>query len=569
MAPHGVDGEAKLFNEWPNDAGFETFDEQTSPVELKIVGKIPAYAAGVLYRTGPGGYQIKTNKKDMFECSHWFDGFSQNHRFVLAPPKDGESISKISYNSRHNCNALIEEARKKGELPGITFGQKVDPCESFFRKVMSSFQTMTEGEATMPSAVHVGVTIKPNMPMPGYPVDKAGSKDENGISTCWVKTDGASLQAINTTTLEPTAVECQTKLHPSLKGPLAASHSRTDPVTGDWYNYNLEMGRTATYRIFRVSASTGKTDVLATISGGDVKAAYLHSFMLTERYVVLCIYDAYFGARGAKMLWTRNLLDAMDSDPNKKNIWLVVDRIGNKGLVGIYESDPHFAFHPVNAWDVPSDTAPGKHDIYTDVPIYANLDVLKRFYYDNMKSTSASALPYTKSTTSRANLTRFKLAGIGSSTINAATTTTTAEHPHPPATIVFKAPSTSTPELPTFNPRHACKPSRYIYGVSDTGKSTFVDGLLKFDSASPDNLTPKSWLVHAQSPGEPIFLPDPQGTDEDDGVCLSVVLDGTRGKSYLLCLDAKSFEEVGRAEMETVVAFGFHGTHSANLECKI
>ena len=75
--------------------------------------------------------------------------------------------------------------------------------------------------------------------------------------------------------------------------------------------------------------------------------------------------------------------------------------------------------------------------------------------------------------------------------------------------------------------------------------------------------------MHAQSPGEPIFLPDPQGKDEDDGVLLSVVLDGTKGKSYLLCLDAKSFEEVGRAEMESVVAFGFHGTHTSNLEQKL
>ena len=95
--------------------------------------------------------------------------------------------------------------------------------------------------------------------------------------------------------------------------------------------------------------------------------------------------------------------------------------------------------------------------------------------------------------------------------------------------------------------------------------------------------------MHAQSPGEPIFIPRPTPSssseeegrdgpegkaegyeggkdgdgdgDEDDGVCLSVVLDGTWGRSYLLVLDARSFEEVGRAEMEVVVPFGFHGAH--------
>ena len=555
MAAHGIGSELKAFNDWPNDLGFETFQEQTTPVELKVSGKFPAYAAGVLYRTGPGGYQIKTTKENTFEASHWFDGFSQAHRFVLVPPNEGDHITKITHNSRHTCNAWVEEIRKNGGLGQISFGQKLDPCESFFKKVMSSFQAIRAREAKRPSSVNVGVTIKPNMPMPGHPSKKLGPTDEGGISSVWVKTDTPSMQSINPTTLEPTDVSRHSKLHPSLKGPLSAAHSRTDPVNGDWYNYNLDIGRTATYRIFRVSASTGKTDVLATISGGDVKAAYLHSFMLTERYVVLCIYDAYYGGGGAKMLWTRNLLDAMEFHPDKKNIWLVIDRLGDKGLVGIYESEPHFAFHPVNAWDVPSETEPGKFDIFTDVPLYENLDVLKRFYYDNMKSTSPSALDYTKQSSCRANITRFKLSGIG-------TTTIPVTSKPQQAAVVFKGDSKDTPELPTFNPKFACKPSRYIYGVSDRGNSTFLDGLLKFDS---ETQTSKAWSVHAHSPGEPIFLPDPQGKDEDDGVALSVVLDGTKGKSYLLCLDAKSFEEVGRAEMENVVSFGFHGTHTANL----
>ena len=555
MAPHGVaNGVAtglKSFNDWPNDLGFETSQEQTSPVELKVLGKIPAYAAGVLYRTGPGGHQVKTNTKDIFELSHWFDGFSQTHRFVLAPPKDGGHITNITYNSRHTCNGLIEHVRKKGELGRICFGQKYDPCESFFKKVMSSFQALTAGDPKGPTDVNIGVTVKPDMPMPGHPSSKLGLKDENGISNVWIKTDIATMQSINPTTLEPNDVARHSRLHPLLKGPFTGAHSRTDPVTGDWYNYNLEVGRTPTYRVFRVSASTGETDILATILGGDVRAAYIHSFMLTERYVLLCIYNAYYGGSGAKVLWTKNMLDAMEFHPDKENIWLVIDRLGGKGLVGIYESDPHFAFHPVNAWDLPSETEPGKFDIFTDVPAYDNLDVLKRFYYDNMKATSPSALPYTKQGASRARITRFKLSGVGSTTVPATSK-------HQPVEVVFKEASTHTPELPTFNPKFACKPSRYIYGVSDRGNSTFLDGILKFDS---ETRTSQAWIVHAQSPGEPIFLPNPQGKDEDDGVLLSVVLDGTKGKSYLLCLDAKSFEELGRAEMESVVPFGFHGTH--------
>jgi torulene dioxygenase len=51
---------------WPNDEGFDNDYEQTAPVPLTVKGKIPYYAAGVLYRTGPLGYKFETNKGDIW-----------------------------------------------------------------------------------------------------------------------------------------------------------------------------------------------------------------------------------------------------------------------------------------------------------------------------------------------------------------------------------------------------------------------------------------------------------------------------------------------------------------------
>ncbi|KAG7007642.1 hypothetical protein G7Y79_00009g027510 [Physcia stellaris] len=281
------------------------------------------------------------------------------------------------------------------------------------------------------------------------------------------------------------------KFHPDLRGPLAAAHSRTDPVTGDTYNFNLAFGRQATYRVFCISASTGETTILATISGGPILGAYLHSFMLTENYVVLCIFDSYLAKGGMKMLWTRNILDAMEFHPDRTNKWLVIDRRQGKGLVGIYESDPFFAFHPINAWEQPSETDPGKTDIIADIPCYKNLDVLQRFYYDNLKGTSPTALNYVGDNASRgrAQLVRWKLPNVANTTIPVTSPLGKAER-------IFTAPSSNTVELPTFNPRYATKPSRYMYGVSDEGHSTFLDGLIKYDSHTR---TAKKWRVHAHS----------------------------------------------------------------------
>ncbi|KAL8687955.1 MAG: hypothetical protein Q9218_006017 [Villophora microphyllina] len=395
--------------------------------------------------------------------------------------------------------------------------------------------------------INVGVTLHDHIP--GMPTArKTGSPATDSM---WLKSDTAWLQEIDASTLEPVGVCTQQKLHHDLKGTLAAAHMRTDPVTGDYFNYNLEFGRQATYRIFKVSASTGKTEILATVQG--IRAAYLHSFIITEKYLIFCIYSAYYAKGGVKILWTKNVVDAIDYDPNEKNKWLVIDRHRGKGLVGIFESDPFFAFHCVNAWDEPSTTQEGKTDVTLDISTYENLDILKRFWYENMKSTSPSALAYAGEHAGRArpSIHRYHLAGIGNSTIPVTNKPGKAE-------LVFAAPKADSVELPTFNSTYACRPSRYIYGVSDCGNSVFLDGLIKFDTQTQ---TAKRRIRHAQSPGEPIFVADPEGKEEDDGCLLSVVLDGKAEKSYLLCLDAKSFEEVGRVEMEWVVGFGFHGHH--------
>src|SRR5215467_918735 len=52
----------------------------------------------------------------------------------------------------------------------------------------------------------------------------------------------------------------------------------------------------------------------------------------------------------------------------------------------------------------------------------------------------------------------------------------------------------------------------------------------------------KVWFENDCYPGEPVFVPRPDGIAEDDGIILSVVLDSKKGNSFLRILDAKSFE---------------------------
>ncbi|KAF2175264.1 hypothetical protein K469DRAFT_702439 [Zopfia rhizophila CBS 207.26] len=85
-----------------------------------------------------------------------------------------------------------------------------------------------------------------------------------------------------------------------------------------------------------------------------------------------------------------------------------------------------------------------------------------------------------------------------------------------------------------------------------------MDGIVKFDYQTQTSII---WEVEVHILGEPIFVANPEGKDEDDGVLLSAMLDGIQGKSYPLYLNAKDLKEVGRAEMEWLRAFGFHAAH--------
>ncbi len=52
----------------------------------------------------------------------------------------------------------------------------------------------------------------------------------------------------------------------------------------------------------------------------------------------------------------------------------------------------------------------------------------------------------------------------------------------------------------------------------------------------------------------------PAAKDDDEGVVLSLVSNPSAGNSYLLLLDAMTFQEIARADLPAPVSFGLHGS---------
>ena len=94
-----------------------------------------------------------------------------------------------------------------------------------------------------------------------------------------------------------------------------------------------------------------------------------------------------------------------------------------------------------------------------------------------------------------------------------------------------------------------------MWGVA-VGESGWLERIVKADVE--EQIT-DSWAEPGCYPGEPVFVARPGGEAEDDGVLLSVVLDGRSGRSSLLVLDAAGLDELARAEAPHHIPFSFHG----------
>ncbi|CAG8632912.1 21880_t:CDS:2 [Dentiscutata erythropus] len=487
---------------WPYSRGFQNCPETCDPATLKVHGKIPKWLEGVLYRTGPGTYKIpsKKNPEIVFSFDHWFDGLGQ------------------------------------------------DICENIFQKFFTVFQASisSNNPEDDPNSRNVNVTLTTALPHP-----------EGNSTTLVLGTDANSLKSIDPITLEPIQNFSFKKFHLALSGPMAPAHYQYDAETGEYISFVSNPGAIPEYNIFSIKTDeeTGKpiTTILATI---PLKLAYIHSFSMTKKYIIFILWQCDFAMNGAKILWERNMIRSfVPWDPNQKTHFYVIDR-NLKKHVATYTFPTFYCFHTINAYDEGD-------DIIIDLSQYKDNSVIFQLTVNRLSGseTNADKLPLQFD---QSRVHRYKLCNI-SKNLDSADLKYGSDN-FPNAELVFATSEDLNIELPVVNfSRYYMKKYRYVYGISYSGSNPHIafDRLIKIDlhRTENDSFNHKIWQQFGCIPSEPIFVPSPSGVEEDDGVITSVVLDGTKNTSFLLILDAKSFKEIARAEMEhgKVVPYGFHG----------
>ncbi|MGB0890540.1 MAG: carotenoid oxygenase family protein, partial [Solirubrobacterales bacterium] len=199
-----------------------------------------------------------------------------------------------------------------------------------------------------------------------------------------------------------------------------------------------------------------------------------------------------------------------------------IDRETGK-VGGEWEADAGFCFHHVNAYE-------DGEDLVVDLCRFDDASIVEELYIDRLREGGSATIGY---------LHRYRLT--------------------PGRKRADEKRLSDTPlELPRINyAANNGKAYRFAYGVSAADEYS-LNVLAKVDVETGDALT---WSEGDCAVGEPVFVASPEKRAEDDGVLLSVVLDGSSGRSFLLVLDATNLSEVARAEVSHGIPAGFHGSY--------
>lgn len=459
--------------------GFESLDREIVVDELPTAGQFPAWLRGTLVRNGPARFEVGAQP-----LRHWFDGLAMLHRFTI----DG---GRVSY-----ANKFVRSpdfmAAQTGKLRYAQFA--TDPCRSIWKRVATLFSP----ELTQNTSISVSTIA-----------DRFVAWSETPVP---LEFDPDTLETLGVIDFDD-----QLDVHTS------TPHPQYDQGSGDMINASLRFDRISAYKLYCVPAGSQKRDLLATLPVKE--PAYMHSFGLSENYIVLAEYPLVVNPL-TMLLGNKPFAENLRWQPDRGTFFRVLRRDGTP--VGNFRSEPFFCFHHVNAFETPN-------AIHVDLLAYPDDGVIQHLYLDVLRDRSRDVAPVVP-----AELRRY--------TLDFDTWETTSV-----------SLSDERFELPRINDAMAhTKPYNYVYGVGlrPDRPNDFSNQLVKINITKRETLR---WYADDCYPGEPIFVPTPGASAEDDGVILSVVLDGRRGTSFLLVLDARSFAEIARADVPQRIPFGFHG----------
>lgn len=303
-------------------------------------------------------------------------------------------------------------------------------------------------------------------------------------------------------------------------------HPHYDPQRKEHLGYFTQFGRKSSHNLFRIKDGSQAREVIASV---EIKEpSYMHSFTITPQYAILTALPLVVNPLDL-LLKNKAFIKNFKWKPELGTKLIVIDRINNI-VKKIYTTEAFFAFHTVNAFE--------EED---------------RLILDIITHPTAQGI-------GNAELT--KLLGPTHKNAHADDTGTLKRYTmHASGAVTIQQLSQESIELPRINYAYNGINYNFLYAYTkgELCIPYVATQLLKINVATGNAIR---WQAPNCFVGEPVFIASPNATKEDDGVILSVILDAEQNCSFLLILDAQSFQEIARAYVPHSIPFGIHGIFS-------
>lgn len=453
--------------------------------DLPVVGEIPRELNGTLYRNGPNPQFAPRG------AYHFFGGDGMVHAFQIED-------SRCHYRNRWVRTPRFELEREAGEALFTAFGSSEgsDPRTQGVRGGPSNTNVVWHAGKLL-ALVEGGLA----------PVEL----DPETLETRGVwNFEGALRQPIEPEVAEALGIDAPDG---RVDGSFTA-HPKLDPESGEMLAFGY--GVLPPYLVYRVVDAAGKL-----VRSQEISVPFpsmVHDFITTREHVIFPIFPATLrierAQRGESVLgW----------EPDLGTHVGVMPRDGGDEAVVWFQTDPCYAFHPMNAHS-------DGDRIVAELAQYARLPV----------GGAGSDVEFAP-----ARLVRWVL-DLASGTLK--------QEPLDDRAV----------EFPRLDQRRTGLAYRYGYAagagrVASELPLLGTNAVLRYDLAA--GRCDAHELGSGSATGEPVFVPRREDAAEGEGFLLSVVYRAERDRSELLILDAENVSgaALARVPLPHRVPGGFHG----------
>jgi beta,beta-carotene 9',10'-dioxygenase len=454
-------------------APFRAPHDASGALHARGKGAPPAWLRGTLYRTAPARFTAGA-----WESGHWFDALGMLYAFAL-------------------------------EADGATLRWRDLDC-AFAREVREG----RRDRASFATPMRRALLGRLRDPVPAT-TDNANVNIVPRGDALVALTESAHELVIDPVTLE---VRGEHAWQDTL-GPLQSlAHPTFDAARDRWVNLGVALhGRPAVVVFEHDRQGRARREVGRWHPG---RVPYLHSFGLTERFVLLIGHP--LTVNPLSMLFSdRGFIEHFAWDASAPTRLAVMDRA--TGAVREVTAPGVFVFHTIDAFE---DT---NGDLVLDVLTYPDPGIIEQLRSSALAESSRSLC---------ARPARWRIAPGA-------------------AAVTVESLGDESFEFPQVDPRFDGARRRLMWGAQITlGDRASTSRLVAIDRASG---SVKAYSQESVVHGEPVFVGRPGATEEGDGVLLSVGSHADASRATLAVLDARSMERLASASVDIDLPLGFHG----------